>query len=29
MNTAVPMPTIRVDRDRLWRTLMQLKEIGG
>jgi len=29
MNTAVPMPTIRVDRDRLWRTLMQRKEIGG
>ena len=29
MNTAVPMPTIRVDRDRLWRTLVQLKEIGG
>ena len=29
MNTAVPMPTIRVDRDRLWRTLMQLKEIGA
>jgi N-carbamoyl-L-amino-acid hydrolase len=29
MNTAVPMLTIRVDRDRLWRTLMQLKEIGG
>ena len=27
--TPAPAPTVRIDRDRLWATLMELKEIGA
>jgi N-carbamoyl-L-amino-acid hydrolase len=29
VTTPTPAPTIRIDRDRLWATLMELKEIGA